>query len=268
MPVPAPKASALAAFMGCALAAVGASAGCATGVSGTWVEKPAVATPGMVGFGTGTSVSGGNKLAASVSQAVVVAAGSDEKGPSAQSEGDFVWRVSAGTLQLCERRDDARDDCKLATYEGFPPPPLLTFLPTIIEGGNLARGAHLWAANQASAVEAAAVAIHSTQPAPYVEDKAIWVTTSTDALIGAQPVFLCVVEQDLPVCRALPFVSRGIQGSFVLRRGAERVPVLWLHGASNVVQTLGVIEPVNLGIFRCEAVAAHPKCTKAEEVVR
>jgi hypothetical protein len=250
----------------CALAFEAACAG--QGVVGTSVQTPAVAAPGEMGFGTGVSVSGGSKMTTFASQSVVVAAGSSPHGPTESSEGDVVWRVRGGLLEFCEWADDGREDCRLATFQNFAAPANMAFLPTIIEPANLARGLTVAQYENGAAVSVASeVATHDTQSVRYVEDKAIWITASTPAIIGAQPVFLCVVD-GAPICRALPFVAIGVVSSSVLRRGDQHVPVLWVHAGVNAPQTLGAIASVDMGLYRCEDVAAQPVCKRMKEVER
>jgi len=245
------------------------SAGCASGAVGTTILRPANAAPGQMGFGTGLNESGGSKMTSFASQAVVTAAGSDPKGPSEHSEGDFFWRVDGGMLQFCEWADDGKEDCRYAVYEGFEAPALLVFLPAIIEPGNLAGGAAGGRVDvRDQNAQVSLLAEHATASVDYVEDKSIWITASTPALIGAQPVFLCSSDGGAPVCRALPFTGERILGSAVLKKGARRVPVLWLHAAANVQPGLMAAMPVDMGIFRCEAAQGHPRCKKAQEVSR
>jgi hypothetical protein len=251
-----------------ALLASAASSACASqsGATGTRVARPAHANPDEMAFGTGRSFSVGSKSSLVASDAVVVAAASDAKGPSDASEGDSLWRVRAGTLELCERANDAREDCRLATYEGFAPPAMLTFLPTIVEQGNLARGAQAQIFGNNPAL-LGSVASRETRPVRYVDDKAVWITAGAAALIGAQPAFLCVSRPEGPVCRSLPFVVSGMLGSLVVQEGERRVPVLWVHAAANVANFGLAGIPQDLGIFRCAAIGGHPQCKKAKEAI-
>jgi hypothetical protein len=247
-----------------AMWALAGASGCGTGLNGTRVDTPAMGRPDRVGFGTGDNASAGARATSFASRAVVVAAGSDPRGPSAASEGDFVWRVRGGVLELCEWSDDGHEDCRIATYGGFQPPALLTFLPTIIEPGNLGGGPKL--VDTATNLVAADTAAHATRPVLLTEDRSIWITASTPALVGAQPVFLCSVQAEGPACAALPFVAENALASVVLTRAGVRTAVLWVHAAENVTEgSFGAVRAASMGVFRCEAHRGQPECKKAKE---
>lgn len=234
----------------------------ASGV-GTFVTSPAQAEPDEVAFGVGDSYSVGGKTTAISSRAVVVAAATDPGGPSDSNEGDSLWRVRGGSLEFCEWSADGSDDCRLATYENFAPPPLLTFLPTLIEPGNLGAGQQLAVFGDSPAI-IGAVASNRTRSVRFVEDHAVWITAGATALIGAQPAFLCVVNQRVPVCRALPFTVQRVLGDFVTQHGATRRAVLWIHAAINVSRVGGPIA-ADFGLFRCEDRIGKPVCTPVKE---
>jgi hypothetical protein len=231
----------------CAVAILLPQAGCASGAASTAFKTAAIAQPGAVGFGTGVTISSGRWFTVG-GEAVVSAAGSDDKGPSAKSEGDSTWRVRGGVLELCQWANDGRQDCRYAAYEGMPSigSPFFTFLPAIIEPGNLAHGAH-----------------RATATLPYLDDKAIWVTDATYAGF----VFLCVEDHDVPVCRWAPFAAGRILGSVVVDHGGRGSPVVWAQAVGvGAPLGFGLSALVDKGIYRCEAVGGHPQCKKAKEI--
>jgi hypothetical protein len=239
--------------------AASVSLGCgARGLASTTIVSPAHAQPGQMGYGTGVNLSVGSTATSSVADAVVVAAASDPHGPSEKAEGDTVWHVRGGVLEACERADDARFDCRLASYEGYTPPPLFTFLPTIIEPGNLGGGAKAVVGD----VSVGLVAGEATKATRFEPDRSIWVTASAKALVGADPVFLCSIQKDTPVCHALPFSVQRVLGVAVVKSGPTRHSVLWVHAALNVGLTR-----VDLGLHRCESKEGIPVCAKAQEVL-
>lgn len=236
--------------------------GCAHGYVRTVVTVPAQAKPGEVAFGKGVTVSKGTKLGSTSADAVVVASASDPDGPTDRSEGDSVWRVRGGMLELCEWADDGRDDCRLATYEGFSAPPLLAFVPTIIEPGNIGRGSQLIAGGDNPAI-VGDVAKHKTQSLPFSRERSIWVTAGALALVGAQPAFFCSATAEGPRCQALPLMVSSSLGVFGLRHNGDVSSVLWIHAAANVGVGLGAL-PADLGVYRCEGVKGAPSCKKAQ----
>jgi len=240
--------------------------GCSAGVVSTVVTDPAHADPGQTAFGRGANAAGGR--VAVIASSVVVSASSDPDGPSEHEEGDALWRVRGGMLQFCHWADDGADDCRLATYEGFSAPPLLTFLPTIVDPTNLARGAQWLVSSDNGAAIIGAVASRKPEPVPFSRDQMIWITAGATALLGTQPVFLCAVTDGVPVCTALSVQSNSLLASFVLEEKGERVPVLWLHAGSNFVGGMfgGVNVPLDQGVFRCEGRAGKPTCVKAKEI--
>ena len=242
------------------------ASGCHYGVVGTVVTDPAHADPDQIAFGRGVSVSVGRNVSiADSATAVVVASDVDPRGPSDVDESDGLWRVRLGQLEFCHWSAGSADDCRVATYDESGGGYAGTFLPTLIEPANLARGWRLLVIGDRYAA-AANVANAKPQPMPFVPDHAIWLTASAPALFGAQPVYLCTVQSELPACKPLPAVTTGIVGSMVVRKGTERTSVLWMHAAANQKMNFaGVVMPENVGVMRCEDQAGVPNCKIAKE---
>lgn len=242
------------------------------------VTIPAEASPGQTGFGygsVGVVSAGGEALPAASS--VLVAATSDAGGPSEKAEGDSLWRVRGGMLELCEWRADGQDDCRLAGYDGWDPTGgggallmgAVAFFPTILKttsASDLAIGKSVGAGPFISSPGVLRVLLNDqgTPPLEATQDRAIWVSSASSTTVGPQPAFLCVADPR-PTCRALPFMVANVVSVLVVAKEGRRVPVLWAQGGALAGSGLGAVVE-NLGVFRCESLGGKPHCEQAKEI--
>jgi hypothetical protein len=248
-----------------ASAILAAATGCSTPMAATAVESPAHADPDRTGFGTGVSVAAGasSMSLVQISSSVVVAASSDPDGPSETHEGDTLWRVRGNMLEHCRWSADGADDCVLATVESTGDHGFISFLPTIIEPGNLGRGAGILVFGNGSGNNALveSLAKNPTQPVPFDANQTIWVSGGF-----LMPVYVCSVKSGIPSCLPLPLVLDQPVASFMLQEGKERVPVLWARGLDiGTKSTADPFNPAPTRLFRCEARAGKPSCKVAKE---
>jgi hypothetical protein len=271
-----------AAAVAASIALVSAS-GCASHTVVGRVEIPAEAGPGETSFGYGTvGLASGDQATLPQARSVLVAATSDPAGPSEASEGDSLWRVRGGMLELCEWRADGRDDCRLAGYEGWNPAGgpegslalgAVAFFPSILKTTSASEASlgHALAKTPAGAASPSSVLRillqeRGTPALPATKERAIWVSPAASSLLGAQPAFLCVADP-IPTCRALPFMVANVVAVMVVAQGDRRVPVLWAQGGQTVGAGFGgVVVVENLGMYRCESREGKPDCKLAKEI--
>jgi hypothetical protein len=138
------------------------------------------------------------------------------------------------------------------------------FLPTIIEPGNLGRGASVLLTGNGGAALIQSLASRETVPIEFDRHQTIWVS---GGFLGA--VYVCSLQDAGPRCSPLPFLIDQPVASMMLKRAEGRVPVLWARGIDlGAVGAGGDRRAIPWKLYRCEAHDGQADCKMAREEAR